>query len=110
MLVVLDQLPHRVVTVTASWILHAEIQHRRANALKLPSTERAENITAVCLVTTAILPAFFGVFAHGAFLVAHSLSELTSGCNWDARFLEITPPPDHMPGDVVPSEAEVVAV
>ena len=52
--------------MTASWILHAGIQHHRANALKRPSAEGARNVAVMYLVTAAILPAVFGVFAHGA--------------------------------------------
>jgi len=51
-----------------SWIHHVGTQHQRANVLKLPSAEGARNVAAVCLVTAAIPPAVFGVFAHGTFL------------------------------------------
>ncbi len=51
---------------TASQILLAGIQHHRANVLKRHSAACSRNVAILCLVTTAILPAGFGVFAHGA--------------------------------------------
>ena len=54
--------------MTASWILHAGIQYHHANTLKRPSAEGARNVAVMYLVTAAILPAVFGVLAHGAFL------------------------------------------
>ena len=47
------------------------------------------------------------------FLFAHSLSKLTSACNTDrdARTHDLAElSSDHVPGDVVPAKAEVVAV
>ena len=63
----LESLPRLATLAAANWILHAEIQHHRANALKRPSAEGTRNVAAACLVTAAFLPVVFGVFAHGAF-------------------------------------------
>ena len=59
-------LPRWTVLTVASWILHTEIQHHRANVLKRPPAECARDIAVVRLMTAAFLPVVFGVFAHGA--------------------------------------------
>ena len=60
-------------------------------------------------MTAAFLPAVFVCSLMVLFLVAHSLSKLTSGCNRAARLPKSHLRPDHMPSDDVPAEAEVVA-
>lgn len=49
--------------------------------------KHAGNVAAVCLVTAVILPAFFGVFAHGTFLAfGGSLADWVFRVNARASF------------------------
>jgi len=54
--------------VTASWVLHPEIQRIRTNCHKHHSAEGTRHVAVVHIVTAAFLPAVFTVFAHGALL------------------------------------------
>ena len=61
-------LPLLAAAPPVNWILHITIRLHHADVLKRPSAEGTRNVAVVHIVTAAILPAVFGVFAHGAFL------------------------------------------